>query len=84
MKIIFKNMLSQYGSASRKEIVALLNDKLTNSLDSKNKVNRVRYLLDTLKKRDKIYNDSKSGGSCWKVKQFFNFSLHFAAFFAVF
>lgn len=67
MKIIMK-YLKEYGSASRKEIIALLNDKLPKSLDNKNKVNRVRYLLDTLKKDGKIYNDAKSGGSCWKIK----------------
>ena len=37
------------------------------SLDNKNKVNRVRYLLDVLKKDGKIYNDAKSRGSCWKT-----------------
>ncbi len=67
MEIIMK-YLNEYGSASRKEIVALLNDKLPKSLDNKNKINRVRYLLDVLKKDGKIYNDAKSGGSCWKVK----------------
>lgn len=67
MEIIIK-YLNEYGSASRKEIVSLLNDKLPKSLDNKNKVNRVRYLLDILKKNGKIYNDAKSGGSCWKIK----------------
>lgn len=67
MEIIIK-YLNEYGSASRKEIVSLLNDKLPKSLDNKNKVNRVRYLLDILKKDGKIYNDAKSGGSCWKIK----------------
>ena len=67
MKMIMK-YLNKYGSASRKEIIALLNDKLPKSLDNKNKVNRVRYLLDALKKEGKIYNDAKSGGSCWKIK----------------
>ena len=67
MEMIIK-YLSQYGSASRKEIIALLNDKLPKSLDSKNKLNRVRYLLDILKKEGKIYNDAKSGGSCWKLR----------------
>ncbi len=67
MEIIMK-YINEYGSATRKEIIALLNDKLPKSLDSKNKVNRVRYLLDTLKKEGKIYNDAKSGGSCWKAK----------------
>lgn len=67
MKMIIK-YLENYGSASRKEIFALLNDKLPKSLDNKNKISRVRYLLDTLKKNGKIYNDAKSGGSCWKIK----------------
>lgn len=67
MKMIIK-YLENYGLASRKEIFALLNDKLPKSLDNKNKISRVRYLLDTLKKNGKIYNDAKSGGSCWKIK----------------
>lgn len=67
MKMIIK-YLENYGSASRKEIFALLNDKLPKSLDNKNKISRIRYLLDTLKKNGKIYNDAKSGGSCWKIK----------------
>ena len=67
MEMILK-YLNEYGSASRKEIIALLNDKLPKSLDNKNKINRVRYLLDVLKKDGKIYNDAKSGGSCWKIK----------------
>ena len=67
-KEIIMKYLNEYGSASRKEILALLSDKLPKSLDSNNKVNRVRYLLDILKKEGKIYNDAKSGGSCWKVK----------------
>ena len=67
-KEIIMKYLNEYGSASRKEILALLSDKLPKSLDSKNKISRVRYLLDILKKEGKIYNDAKSGGSCWKVK----------------
>ncbi len=67
-KEIIMKYLNEYGSASRKEIIALLDDKLPKSLDNKNKINRVRYLLDILKKEEKIYNDAKSGGSCWKVK----------------
>jgi ATP-dependent DNA helicase RecG len=60
--------LNEYGQASRKEIIALLSDKLPKSLNDKNKVSRVRYLLDVLKKEDKIYNDATHGGSCWKLK----------------
>lgn len=67
MEMILK-YLNEYGLASRKEIISLLSDKLPKSLDNKNKINRVRYLLDVLKKEGKIYNDAKSGGSCWKIK----------------
>ncbi len=67
MKLILK-YLNEYGSASRKEIIALLNDKLPKSLDDKNKINRVKYLLNILKKEGKIYNDTKLGGSCWRIK----------------
>ncbi len=67
-KEIIMKYLNECGSASRKEIIALLNDKLPKSLDNKNKISRVRYLLDILKKEEKIYNDAKSGGLCWKVK----------------
>ena len=67
-KELILKYLNEYGSASRKEIIALLEDKLPKSLDNKNKISRVRYLLDTLKNDGKIYNDAKSGGSCWKIK----------------
>lgn len=67
MELIVK-YIKEYGSATRKEIIALLNDKLPSSLDNKNKISRVRYLLYLLKSKNKIYNDSKSGGSCWKIK----------------
>ena len=60
--------INEYGQASRKEIINLLKDKLPSSLNEKNKVSRTRYLLDTLKKEEKIYNDGKSGLSCWKLK----------------
>ena len=56
------------GQASRKEIINLLKDKLPSSLKEKNKVSRIRYLLDLLKKEGKIYNDTKSGQSCWRLK----------------
>ena len=67
MELIIK-YIKEYGSASRKEIISLLKDKLPNSLDEIGKINRVRYLLNILKKQGKIYNDAELGGSCWKVK----------------
>lgn len=68
----YKNLIikyiSEYGQASRKEIINLLKDKLPSSLNEKTKISRIRYLLDLLKKEEKIYNDNKSGHSCWKLK----------------
>ena len=60
--------ITQYGQASRSELINLLKDKLPSSLTDKNKVNRTRYLLELLKKEEKIYNDKTSGLSCWKLK----------------
>lgn len=67
-KSLIVKYINEYGQASRKEIINLLKDKLPSSLNEKNKVSRTRYLLDTLKKEGKIYNDGKSGLSCWKLK----------------
>ena len=68
----YKNLIikyiSEYEQASRKEIINLLKDKLPPSLNEKTKISRIRYLLQLLKKEDKIYNDNKSGHSCWKLK----------------
>jgi len=68
----YKNLIikyiNEYGQASRKEIINLLKDKLPSSLNEKTKISRIRYLLDLLKKEEKIYNDNKSGHSCWKLK----------------
>ena len=68
----YKNLIikyiSEYEHASRKEIINLLKDKLPSSLNEKTKISRIRYLLQLLKKEDKIYNDNKSGHSCWKLK----------------
>ena len=68
----YKNLIikyiSEYEQASRKEIINLLKDKLPSSLNEKTKISRIRYLLQLLKKEDKIYNDNKSGHFCWKLK----------------
>ena len=68
----YKNLIikyiSEYEQASRKEIINLLKDKLPSSLNEKTKISRIRYLLQLLKKEDKIYNDNKSGHSCWKLR----------------
>ena len=57
----YKNLIikyiSEYEQASRKEIINLLKDKLPSSLNEKTKISRIRYLLQLLKKEDKIYNE---------------------------
>ncbi len=68
-KEIIIKYIQKYGSATRKEILALLDDKLPKSLDNQNKINRVKYLLAILKKEGKIYNDAKNGQSFWKLKK---------------
>lgn len=67
-KLIIK-YIEEYGKASRKELIKLLANKLPESLDDKSKVNRVRYLISTLKEEGKIYNDGTKGISCWKLKR---------------
>lgn len=67
-KSIIVKYISEYGKASRKEIIRLLKDKLPSSLDEKNKINRIRYLLSQLKDENKIYYDNTPGLSCWKLK----------------
>lgn len=67
-KELILKYINEYGKASRKEIISLLKDKLPKSLDDKNKINRVKYLLNILKKENKIYNDSNTNSSCWKIK----------------
>ncbi|MEG0794446.1 MAG: hypothetical protein RSE17_03780 [Bacilli bacterium] len=41
---------------------------MPSSLSEKNKINRTRYLIDNLKKENKIYNDDSLSLSCWKLK----------------
>lgn len=67
-KNIIIKYISEYGKASRKEIISLLKDKLPSSLDEKNKINRTRYLLSLLKDEGKIYYDDTPGISVWKLK----------------
>lgn len=59
--------IKEYGQASKKEILNFLKDKLPDSLNEKNKVSRVRYLLSLLKEEGMIYNEGTRGTSCWKI-----------------
>ncbi len=59
--------IKEYGQASKKEILNFLKDKLPDSLNEKNKVSRVRYLLALLKEEGIIYNEGTRGTSCWKI-----------------
>ena len=66
-KSLIMKYITKYGKASRKELENLLKDKLPATLNEDNKVNRVRYLLESLRKEKKIYNDKSENMSCWKI-----------------
>lgn len=66
-KSLIMKYITKYGKASRKELENLLKDKLPAALNEDNKVNRVRYLLESLRKEKKIYNDKSENMSCWKI-----------------
>ena len=66
-KSLIMKYITKYGKASRKELENLLKDKLPATLSDDNKVNRVRYLLESLRKEKKIYNDKSENMSCWKI-----------------
>lgn len=59
--------IREYGKASRKELIKLLNKKLPDSLDEENKINRVRYLISTLKKDGIIYSEGITKNAYWKL-----------------
>ena len=67
-KSLIVKYIETYGQASRKELIKLLKNKLPAFLDEKSKINRVRYLIDVLRRENKIYNDGNKGSSCWKLK----------------
>lgn len=68
----YKNLIlkyiKEYGHATRKEIIKLLKDKLPASLDDKNKINRIRYLINILKQENLICYDNTRGNSYWILK----------------
>lgn len=50
--------LEQFGNATKSDIVKLLGDKLSNTLDEKQRENRVRYLLTLLREKGVIERSS--------------------------
>lgn len=60
----YKNLvidfIKEYGSASREEINQLLLDKLSNALDEKQKLNKVRNLLQEMSRKDNTIQNTGS------------------------
>jgi len=52
--------LHKFGSASRQDIESLILDKLSATLDKKQRVNKLRNLLYAMSKRDKTIEKSVS------------------------
>lgn len=67
-KALIIKYITEYGQATKRELIKFLRDKLPSSLDDKNKKNRIRYLLSLLKDEGKIYYDDTPGISVWKLK----------------
>ncbi len=68
-KSLILKYITEFGQASRREILNLLKDKLPASLNDINKENKIKYLLQSLKYEGKIYNDKSNQLSCWKLKK---------------
>lgn len=65
-KELIVKYIEEFGSAARKELIQLLIDKLPSSLSKNTKINKIRYLLDVLKKENRIYFDWNEKN--WKIK----------------
>ncbi len=60
--------IEKFGKATREEINNLIYPKLPKNMSEKNKNNRVRYILSTLRKENKIQNNGTDSKPCWIIK----------------
>jgi ATP-dependent DNA helicase RecG len=69
-KDIIIEFLKKYKQASREDINQLILDKLSDTLNEKQKTTKINNLISTMSKKDStIYNDSKAKKtSIWKIK----------------
>ena len=65
-KELILKYIKKFNGATRNDIIQLLDSKLPNFMNRKNKINRVRYLIKILKDENKIIFDNKA--QIWKIK----------------
>ena len=66
-KKLIREYLQKFGSASRKEIDALLLDKLSDALDEKQKLTKINNLLTKLRKDGMICNTASKRAPAWAL-----------------
>lgn len=62
------SFLSKFGTASRKDIDSLLDDKLGEALSPKQRHDKIGNLLSGLRKKDIIFNDGPRSAPQWKLR----------------
>jgi len=68
-KKLITDYLSKFGSATRKDIDDFLQDKLSDALDSGQKVKKIGNLLTNLRRADVIYNAGSRTAPKWKIAE---------------
>jgi len=64
------SFIKKFGSATRKEIDNLLMDKLSETLDEKQKKNKINYIIYEMSRKDKsIKNIASSKNSEWVINK---------------
>lgn len=59
--------LKDHGSLTKREIVKLLWDVLSDQLNDKQKINKIDYILKRLRIAEKIHNETKGNDSVWSL-----------------
>ena len=67
-KKLILEYLKKYKQASFKDIFILLDSKLSDILEEKQKQRKVKYLLSQLKKENKLENIGKTSSAKWQIK----------------
>jgi len=68
-KKLITDYLSKFGSATRKDIDDFLQDKLSDALDSGQKVKKIGNLLTNLRRAEVIYNAGSRTSPEWKIAE---------------
>ncbi len=68
-KKLITDYLSKFGSATRKDIDDFLQDKLSDALDSGQKVKKIGNLLTNLRRAEVIYNAGSRTAPKWKIAE---------------